>query len=90
MYSFFNMTIDEAGHRYFQYSEGSFYLDLCLGIILFCAMFLSSIKASAKMERLENKIKSDKIYIQWLHEHAHEHITIITIPETQPKGPSGD
>ena len=89
MFSFFNMTVDETGSRYFQYSEGSFYLDLCLGIILFCATFISSINASVKMEQLEKKIKSDKIYSEWLHQHAHEHV-VITIPDTQPKGPSTD
>ena len=89
MFSFLNMTVDEAGNRYFQYSEGSFYVDVCLSIILFCAVFISSVNSSIKMEQLEKKIKSDKIYIEWLHQHANEHV-VITIPDTQPKGPSTD
>ena len=89
MFSFWNMTIDDAGNRYFQVSEGSFYLDFCLGIIMFCAMFIGSVNTAAKIEKLEQKVKSDKVYIQWLHQHSNENVVIV-IPGTQPKGPAAE
>jgi hypothetical protein len=72
-----------------QVNEGGFYFDFCLSIIIFVAVCVGSIQNSTKIEQLEKKIKSDGIYIQWLHKHSNEHI-LITIPGTQPQGPAAD
>ena len=87
MYSIWNVTIDEEGNRYLQVSQERFAIDLIVLLLFIGITFFSAYKTAKEIERLKKKIKSDQIYIQWLHQrppidHGNSHST------SQPQGPA--